>query len=249
MAYPDISTELPTARPLVLTDAALFLDLDGTLAPLCPRPQDVGPDHRRTELLTSLLHALDGRLAVVSGRTLADIDRILEGRITAVAAIHGLVRRHADGTVEATEAHPALRQASDALSDFAQRDIGLIVEDKQLSVALHYRLAPDEGRAARELARRIAVETGLVLQHGDMVEELRTPGPNKGDSVAAFLGEAPFAGARPIFLGDDATDEHGFAAVQALGGLGVLVGKPRATAARARLDGVPQVLDWLEAAL
>jgi trehalose 6-phosphate phosphatase len=249
MAYSDISTELPTPRPLDVAGAALFLDLDGTLAPLAPRPQDVGPDHRRTELLTSLLHALDGRLAVVSGRTLEDIDRILECRVTAVAAVHGLVRRRADGTVEATKAHPALRQASDAFFDFARRDIGLIVEDKQLSVTLHYRQAPDEGRAARDLARRIALETGLVLQHGDMVEELRTPGPTKGDSVAAFLRQAPFAGAHPIFLGDDATDEHGFAAVQALAGLGVLVGKPRATAARARLEGVPQVLDWLEAAL
>lgn len=232
-----------------MAGTALFLDLDGTLAPLAPRPQDVRPEPRRTRLLTELSTALDGRLAVVSGRTLADIDRILEGRVTAAAAVHGLVRRQADGVVEAASAHPALRRASDALADFARRDLGLIVEDKQLSVALHYRLAPDEGRGARELARRIALETGLSLQHGDMVEELRTPGPTKGDSVAAFLRQAPFAGARAIFLGDDQTDEHGFEAVQALGGLGILVGEPRSTAAVARLPSVDAVLDWLEAAL
>lgn len=248
MAYPDVLDDLPAPRALQARDTALFLDLDGTLAPLAPTPQEVRPDPRRTALLRALEHRLEGRLAVVSGRTLADVDRILERQVAAVAAVHGLVRRHADGRTEAAEPHPGLRPAFDALTDFARRDPGLIVEDKGLSVALHYRLAPGERRAARALARRVAEDTGLALQHGDMVEELRTPGPTKGDSVAAFLRQAPFAGARPVFLGDDATDEHGFEAVQALGGLGVLVGEPRPTAARARLPDVEAALAWLEAA-
>jgi trehalose 6-phosphate phosphatase len=250
MAFEELTTTgLPPPKPLVVADAALFLDLDGTLAPIAARPQDVRPDPRRTNLLTRLQTALDGRLAVVSGRTLADVDRILERRVTAVAAVHGLVRRQADGALYETEPHPALTDTLRRLREFAGRDSGMIVEDKGLSVAIHYRLASAHGPAALELAEALAAETGLTLQHGDMVEELRTPGPTKGDSVAAFMAKPPFAGARPFFIGDDATDEHGFEAVQALGGLGVLVGPPRTSEARRRLAGVEETLNWLEASL
>jgi len=118
-----------------------------------------------------------------------------------------------------------------------------------LSVALHYRLARAHAEAARAVAAQLAAQTGLVLQRGDMVEELRTPGPTKGDSVGVFLTRPPFAGARPVFVGDDVTDEHGFEAVQALGGAGVLVGAGRPTAARFRIAGVEEALAWLEAAV
>jgi len=249
MAYQDIMVGLPAPKPLRLASVALFLDLDGTLAPIAARPQDVRPDPRRTSLLERLNQALDGRLAVVSGRTLADVDRILEGRVRAVAAVHGLVRRTPNGTVSAAAPHPALAQAAETFREFAGRDSGLIVEEKGLSVALHYRLARSHAGPARLCAETLAAETGLTLQHGDMVEELRTPGPTKGDSVAGFLSAAPFAGARPVFVGDDATDEHGFAAVQTLGGMGVLVGPPRPTAARFRILGVEEALAWLEASL
>lgn len=245
----DASNELAPPQPLSLTDAAVFLDIDGTLAPIAPRPEDVRPDARRTDLMERLSLALDGRLAVVSGRTLSDIDRILEGRVAAAAAVHGLVRRQSDGATETADPHPALAAAARAFHDFARRNHGLLLEDKHLSVTLHYRLAPEEGPAARVLAQRLADETGLMLQHGDMVEELRTPGPTKGDSVAAFLARSPFAGAKPIFVGDDVTDEHGFETVAALGGVGVLVGPRRPTAATACLPDVDAVLNWLEAAL
>jgi trehalose 6-phosphate phosphatase len=249
MAFEAITIGLPAPKPLHLAGTALFLDLDGTLAPIAARPQDVRPDPRRTALLERLERLLEGRLAVVSGRTLADVDRILEGKVTAVAAVHGLVRRAPDGEVFKSAPHPALASAAQAFREFAARDSGLIVEDKGLSVALHYRLAHAHASAARFCALEIAADTGLTLQHGDMVEELRTPGPTKGDSVAAFLTIAPFVGARPVFLGDDHTDEHGFEAVQTLGGAGVLIGPPRATAARYRIVGVEEALAWLEAAL
>jgi trehalose 6-phosphate phosphatase len=249
MAFEDLTITLPAPKPLVLRETALFLDLDGTLAPIAARPQDVRPDPRRTSLLERLGQALDGRLAVVSGRTLADIDRILEGRVTPVAAVHGLVRRTPDGTVSETAPHPRLAEAAERLRQFAAQDCGLIVEEKGLSVALHFRLAQAHAPAARRCAETIADETGLALQHGDMVEELRTPGPTKGDSVAGFLTIAPFVGARPVFVGDDATDEHGFEAVQARGGMGILVGPPRPSAARYRLLGVEEALAWLEASL
>lgn len=249
MGIEELTIGLPAPKPLRLGETALFLDLDGTLAPIAARPQDVGPDPRRTTLLERLNDALDGRLAVVSGRTLADVDRILEGRVKAVAAVHGLVRRDVDGTLTQTAAHPALEVAERRVRDFAARDPGLIVEEKGPSITLHYRQARAQAPAARRLALELAAETGLSLQHGDMVEELRTPGPTKGDSVEAFLSQTPFLGARPVFVGDDITDEHGFEAARRLGGMGVLVGAERPTAARFRILGVEEALAWLEASL
>jgi trehalose 6-phosphate phosphatase len=249
MSIQSLISGLPAPKPLRLDDTALFLDLDGTLAPIAARPQDVRPDPRRTSLLERLARRLDGRLAVVSGRTVADIDRILEGCVIPVAAVHGLVRRDPDGQVIQAAAHPGLDRATAAFGAFAARDRGLIVEPKAgLSVALHFRQAPDQAADARALARDLAAETGLALQDGDMVEELRTPGASKGDSVRAFMAMPSFAGARPVFVGDDVTDEDGFEAVQALGGLGVCVGAARATGARFRLAGVEAALEWLEAA-
>jgi trehalose 6-phosphate phosphatase len=249
MAIEELTVGLPAPKPLRLQGTALFLDLDGTLAPIAARPQDVRPDPRRTQLMERLDEALEGRLAVVSGRTLADVDRILEGRVVAVAAVHGLVSRNADGRVTERAPHPKLGEAAERFRAFASRDSGLIVEEKGLSVALHFRLAQAHAEAARLCAEEVAADTGLALQHGDMVEELRTPGPTKGDSVERFLNVAPFAGARPVFVGDDATDEHGFEAVQARGGMGVLVGPPRPTHASYRILGVEEALAWLEAAL
>lgn len=243
----QIGLESPPAR-LALAGTALFLDLDGTLATIAERPEDVRPDPRRTNLVERLLHGLDGRLAVVSGRSLEDIDHILEGRVTTVAAIHGLVRRDARGVVGEAAPHPALGQAAARLAEFAARDPDLLIEDKALSLALHYRQAPHLAQPARDLARAIANETGLACQPGDMVVELRTPGASKGDSIRAFMTEPPFAGAMPVFLGDDLTDEHGFFAANTLGGYGVLVGPQRRTVARYRLADVEAALAWLEAA-
>jgi len=243
-----LSVSLPAPKPLRLSDAALFLDLDGTLAPIAARPDDVRPDPRRTRLLERLRDRLHGRLAVVSGRTMEDIDRILEGRITCASAVHGLVRRDCDGRLHEPELHPGLASATAALRAFAQRDPGLIVEDKGASVALHFRLARPLALDARAFARRLAAETGLALQEGDMVEELRTPGPSKGDSIRDFMATPAFRNAVPVFAGDDATDEHGFAEVARLGGFGVLVGQARQTHARFGLRSVDDVLAWLEAA-
>ncbi len=97
--------------------------------------------------------------------------------------------------------------------------------------------------------RRLAETYGLKLQLGDKVAELCTPGCDKGSAVRAFMEEAPFKGAFPIFVGDDLTDEDGFRAVQELGGLGVLAGPNRSTGAQRRLAGVEAVRDWLQAAV
>jgi trehalose 6-phosphate phosphatase len=247
MSIDELTIVLPAPRPLRLGGAALFLDLDGTLAPIASRPQDVRPDPRRTRLLEQLKAQLEGRLAVVTGRTLADVDRILEGRIICAAAVHGLVRRDCDGKLHQPEPHPHLAAAVALLKAFAIQDSGLIVEEKGPSVALHFRLARHYAAEARKLAQHIVAETGLVLQEGDMVEELRTPGPTKGDSIRAFMAQDRFRGCTPIFVGDDVTDEHGFDVAAQLGGFGVLVGPQRPTHARYRLAGVEEVMTWLEA--
>jgi trehalose 6-phosphate phosphatase len=206
----------------------------------------VGPDARRRALLRRLGVWLDGRLAVISGRRIADIDRILSGEILTVAGVHGLERRTAEARVDA-EPHPAVGRAQDALLALAAAEPGLKVEMKALAVALHYRARPDLGERLTPIVADLCAATGLILQRGDKVLELRTPGPDKGDAVRAFMADPPFAGARPVYVGDDLTDESAFAAAQALGGFGVLVGDARPTAARYRLAGVEAVLDWLDA--
>lgn len=248
MSVEAFTLNLPAPAPLELSKAALFLDLDGTLAPIVARPQDVRPEPRRTRMLEVLKEGLGGRLAVVTGRTLADVDRILEGRIICVGAVHGLVRRDCDGVLHEAKPHPGLARATTALKAFATRDPGLLVEEKGASVALHFRLARARAPEARVIARRLAEEIGLTLQEGDMVEELRTPGASKGDSIREFMQTEDFRGAQPIFVGDDITDEHGFEEVVRLGGYGVLVGRPRKTHALHGLRNVEDVAAWLESA-
>lgn len=226
---------------------ALFLDLDGTLAPLAPTPDAVGPDPRRNGLLRALSQRLDGRVAILSGRPLAEIDRIVEGAIAAGAGVHGLERRDAAGRLMEAAPHAALPHARAELERFVAARRGALVEDKGAALALHYRLAPEAAAEARRLAAELAEREGLALQPGDCVIELRTPGADKGSALRAFMAEPPFAGRVPVMVGDDLTDEHAFAAAEALGGFGVLVGPPRVSRARAGLADVEAVLAWLEA--
>ena len=241
------SERLAPPDPWAAEGTALFLDLDGVLAAIELRPQDVKPRPWRSRLLRRLVERLDGRLAIVSGRTLEEVDRILDGAVPAVGAVHGLVRRRSDGRRGETIASPGLAAVRAGLGEMAARHPGLMLENKGVAVALHYRQAPELGAKVRAAAERLAQEQGLKLQLGDMVAEVRSPGSDKGGAVRAFMQEPPFRGAIPIFVGDDLTDEDGFAAAQALGGVGVLVGPERATAARRRLADADAVRAWLEA--
>ena len=245
LAFPDVLLPPPPLDPAA---CALVLDLDGVLAPIVARPTDVGPDPRRNFILRLLSGRLDQRLAIVSGRTLAEVSAITENTVRAIAGVHGLERRTALGHEVVATADPDLEEAAAVFRALARAQPELLVEEKGLSVALHYRACPAACEAVREAARRLEAATDLVLQEGDMVAELRTAGADKGQAVEAFMAEGPFQGYLPIFVGDDLTDEDGFMAAAAAGGYGILVGSVRQTAARYRLDDVPAVLDWLEAA-
>lgn len=234
------------APPVRLSRPALFLDLDGVLAELADTPDAVVPEPRRTAVLTALAPRLGGRVAIISGRTIAEIDRIADGVMAAASGVHGLERRRPDGAFLRAEASEAVRGAVQAFENFARTRPGVVVEDKAVAAGLHYRGAPETAADADALTRRLAAETGLMLQPGNMVIELKTPGASKGTALKAFMAEPPFAGAIPVMLGDDLTDEDGFRAATELGGFGVLVGPPRETAARYGLPGVSAVLTWLE---
>ena len=240
---------LQAPPPLLLNSTSLLLDLDGTIAPLELTPQAVGPDKARRRLLDALLARLNGRLAVVSGRALADLDRVLEGRVPALGAVHGLARRTSDGRVFAAAGAEPMQEALADIRAFAAADPNLLVEDKGPAVSLHYRRSPEVAPACRDLVRRLGSRLNLSVQEGDMVIEIRAPGPDKGGAIEAFMAEPPFAGHTPIFLGDDLTDEDGFRAVRRLGGYGVVVGGRRPTDAGYALPGVAEARAWLNAAL
>jgi trehalose 6-phosphate phosphatase len=249
MTAADLTRALAPPAPLAAERSALFLDLDGTLAGIQPRPQDVAGDPRLTRLLADLQQALEGRLAIVSGRGLEDLDRILGYVRPVVSAVHGLVVRTPRRQISPSVDPAALDRARQALVAFADRSPGVLVEDKGVSLALHYRLAPEAEPAAVHLVEQLAAQLDWKVQPGKAVAELRPGGPDKGDSVRLLMDEPPFAGATPVFVGDDVTDEDGFAAARDLGGFGVVVGAYRPTLASYRLSGVSAVLDWLEASI
>ena len=235
--------------PGLLDGASLFLDFDGTLVALAPRPDAVVVAPELRTLLHRVGAALGGRVAIVSGRSVEQVDAFLGDAIAdwAVVGSHGAEIRERGGAVTRPDRPHALDAAERAFRDrFGDTD-GVVIEVKSLGVAIHYRLAPAVEDEARALVERFAGEEGLAVQHGKMMAELRMPGHDKGTAIRSLATRAPFAETRPVFAGDDLTDEAGFAAVAELGGAGVLVGPDRETAARYRLDDVAAVLRWLEA--
>jgi trehalose 6-phosphate phosphatase len=217
-----------------LSTSAFFLDVDGTLLDIKPRPQDVVADPTLLGLLARLSAGADGALALVSGRTIDDLDRIFAPLSLPAAGLHGAEVRQADGA-RSRGASAVMDAARPVLAAFAAKHPGLMLEDKGATLALHYRQRPD--LAAEVLAAaRTAVSAGLVVQGGKMVAELREARHNKGTAISALLATRPFAGRRAVFLGDDLTDESGFAAVNAAGGLSLRVGPlDEPSAARFRL--------------
>lgn len=237
---------LPTPPGALLADASLFLDLDGTLVDFAMTPDGIEVCDNLRNLLRSLQDRLDGRVAVISGRALADLDSHLDLSNLALSGSHGLERRHANGHLEADDPPKSVSAATaDARSFAAEHQ--LIVEPKPGGAALHFRSKPELERAVDRFMTDTAGRHGLVLQKGAMVRELRAPGRNKGDVVRQFMAEEPFITGRPVVLGDDLTDEDAFVAARELGGAGILVGADRASAATYALPDVAAVKSWLGA--
>lgn len=239
-------SRLPPPPASLLAGAALFLDFDGTLVELAETPDSIRIPQRLGPLLERLSKRLDGRLAIISGRSIADLERHVPCSDIAFSGSHGLELRLADGTRFPVSVPAGLDEVRDLVGGFASDVPGLLVEEKPVGVALHYRRAPAEAERVAAFMERLARERGFAVQHGHMMAELRPPGSDKGDALAAFMGLDQFAGGRPLFIGDDLTDEHAFAAAAESGGAGILVGPERETAARYRLESVAAVAEWLE---
>lgn len=224
--------------------AALFLDFDGTLAEIAPRPQDVRVPSELLHLLDDLQARLDGALAIITGRPVAEIDHFLAPVRLAVAGVHGAQGRRADGR-DWQIAPPGLAQALASASSLVQAHPELILERKGVALALHYRAAPQlEALCVATLAQVVRDTPGVELLRGKCVVELKPSAVSKGRAIEDFMCEPPFARRCPIFIGDDVTDEAGFETVQRLGGDGIKVGTGPSLA-RHRLADPRAVHRWL----
>lgn len=234
--------------PLLLDDAcALFLDVDGTLLEFAAHPAGVLLDAALRDVLAQLHQRLHGALALVSGRPIAQLDFLFAPLRLPAAGLHGHQLRHVLGG-SSPNALPAadlwkMRQEADRLG---AANPGLLVEDKGPGLALHWRAAPWTGNAAVAFAQDwIPRLPGYRLQPGDHVIEFVPDGSDKGSAIVALLAQPPFRGRLPVFVGDDLTDEYGFAAVHRLGGWGVLVGDRAVSDARYALPDIAAVHAWL----
>ncbi len=240
---PRPATELPAWSD----QWAFLLDLDGTLARIAPSPDDVHVDVGLRRMVQRLRRHAHGALAIISGRPIHEIDRLLGRSVRAVAGQHGAERRTASGVVRRLRVPVALLQSARAriTTRIAGYD-GLACEWKGLSVALHYRSAPTLAAFAHATMRAEAVrlrgELGVIA--GKRVVELKPVRASKGHALEAFMREAPFRGRVPVCIGDDVTDEDAFAAALRLGGIAIKVGRG-ATGASHRLADSAAVRRWI----
>lgn len=237
--------------PPLDSHSALFLDVDGTLLEIASRPDRVHVPSGLPSLLNILTRQRGGALALVSGRPLAEVDRLFRPWRGAAAGLHGIERRRADGTLDSTtslDAVAGLDRLRPALIALAAAGSGLVFEDKCWTLALHYRGAPEREEEIRSRAAALVRrDASLRLIAGKMVVEFQPRGIDKGVAIAAFLDEPPFAGRVPVFVGDDVTDEDGFAEINRCGGIAVRVGPSAETHAAYSLANVRAVHAWLDA--
>lgn len=236
------------ARALAPGGLAVLLDFDGTLVGIADRPDAVVLKDHTLATLARLEQVLDGAVAIVSGRPIAEIDRLFAPHRFAVAGIHGLERRGGDGRLhEGDYDRAALDAIARALEGATAGEDGLRLERKAGSVALHYRQRPElEGLCRAAAAEAAGLHPAARVLAGKMVVEVKLGGRTKADAVMDFMAEPPFAGRRPLYAGDDVTDEDAFRAVAALGGISIKIG-PGETEALYRVADTEAFLDWLDA--
>jgi len=229
---PPGGRQKPQPELLPAERICVFLDFDGTLVNFAETPGAVSVKPTVIDMLVRLQGALSGALAVISGRSVAEIDRILAPLRLPAAGLHGAERRDCTGALHIPDIHEApLDCVREALKPFVEAHAGLLLEDKRRALAIHYRRAPDlRDKVWRAMT---AASSGLTpefkLLEGDMVLELKPGRFDKAAAVEAFMRETPFRGRVPVFVGDDVTDYDGFCAVTRHGGVTVAVG-PRVMA-------------------
>lgn len=240
LAPPPPLHELLANAPL-----ALFVDFDGTLVDIAPAPDAIAVPAGLGSRLEALADRLAGRLALISGRAIENVEAHSGPLAIACAGSHGAVLRAADGAALGDPAAMLSEEVSAAVAHFATAH-GVGYEGKPHGAALHSRNAPHLEADCARFLRELAAQHGLAVKQGKRVAELVAPGCDKGAAVRAFMAGPPFAGATPVFVGDDATDEDGFVACAALGGFGVAVGERPSAAARYGLSGPREVYEWLD---
>ncbi len=238
----------PASLPAPQSSWAYFFDIDGTLVDIADSPDGARLDPAFGPLIDGLYRSTGGAVALISGRSIADTDRLFPGIRFPAAGQHGIERRDAAGRIS-RHAFPSQKfdAVRERLAAAVARRPGLLLEDKGLSLALHYRRAPRLAGYAHRLVRSLQAGIGAqyCVQTGKRVVEIKPAGKDKGVAVREFMEEEPFRGRRPVFVGDDVTDEYGFATVNRLHGHSVKVG-PGRTVARWRLPDVRAVRAWLE---
>lgn len=238
----------PNQLPVPLSSWAYFFDIDGTLVDIAPSPSEIVLERILRSLVLQLYDAAGGALALISGRSIADVDSIFGHSHLPVAGQHGLERRGRTGKITRHDImSEKLDFARSRLAEAIAQHPDLLLEDKGLSLALHYRAAPSLASFAHRTMRAVVAALGpeFAVQSGKRVVELKPSGKNKGKAVREFMREEPFFGRLPVFVGDDITDEHGFIVVNELGGHSIKVGGGPTTA-RWRLANVRAVQSWLE---
>jgi trehalose 6-phosphate phosphatase len=231
-----------------LDGCALLLDIDGTLLDLAPTPREVWVPPGLAKTLNRLLEKTSGALALVSGRSLNDIDLIFAPEQFPAVGGHGAEMRLAtDSEAVATHAPPMDKELKRRLAAIAKLSPGILLEDKGYSLALHYRLAPHAEKAIYEAVSLIRADlpnAPIEVLPGKCVCEIKHSGFNKASGVIELMNHAPFKGRRPIFIGDDVTDESVFAIMPDFGGLAFSVGR-RAQGVADYFDDPAEVRDWL----
>jgi trehalose 6-phosphate phosphatase len=239
--------------PRIAVETALFLDFDGTLADLCACPADVQIGRGIIDTVAALQRLQSGALAIVSGRTIDDLDRRLAPLRVNAAGMHGAEVRLGDGAIVWDRQIPpmASRQLTDVvttLTPMIQLNPGLQLEHKPLALALHYRRSPELAalcwQAAQAAIRDVA---GFEVRPGKMVVEILPASIDKGTAIRRFMASPPFKGRQPVFAGDDIADEAAIEAVQRMGGIGIRIVDDPSTPTRAMrvVSAAHIVRDWL----
>ncbi len=235
--------------PPLTADCALFLDIDGTLIDIADHPLDVVVPAGLVSTLRELRIRLGGALALVSGRSLAQIDLLLGETPFDLAGSHGFEWRDGSGQDQVlADRDPALEKVADQIVTASSGLRGLYVEHKAYSIALHYRSNLELVDQAWALARAGADSLGpdFTLLGGKAVVEIVSAHAKKGMAIERFLAAPPYAGRRPVFAGDDLTDESGFAQVNRDNGVTIRVGRETPeTLAKFSLPSTAALRAWL----